>query len=55
MIRKLRDQNECPTLNTEMGKYLLITDIQILIQSERIVSRVSSYFPIGDHQVTRLS
>ena len=52
MIRKRRNQKENPTSKTEVGKPKL-TIRYLFILRKHIVSRVSSYFPIGGHSVTR--
>ena len=48
MIRKRRSQTDIPTPKIEVGKTKLTRD-QVLILREHIVSRVSSYFPVGGH------
>ena len=45
-----RNQNDIPASKTEVGK----TKVTIrYLYIEHIVSRVSSYFPIGGHSITR--
>ena len=50
MIRKRGNQKEIPTPKTKVGKTKLTIRY---LYSENIVSRVSSYFPIGGHSVTQ--
>ena len=50
MIRKRRNKKEIPTPKIEVGKTKLTIRYYYL---ENIVSRVSSYFPIGGYALTR--
>ena len=47
---KLHNQKEILTPKTEVGKNLI--NCQVLILRKHIVSRMSSYLPIGGHSVT---
>ena len=51
MIKKWHNQKEIPTPKTEVGKNLI--NNQVLLLRKHIVSRVSTYSPIGGHSVTR--
>ena len=50
-IRKRHNQKEIPTTKTEVGKTKLTLEYLHIVK--HIVSRVSSYFPIGSNSVTR--
>ena len=53
MIRKRRNQKEISTPKTEVGKILMIIRY-LYLENILVVSRVSSYFPMGGHSVTEL-
>ena len=50
MIWKRRNQEEIPTSNPEMGENLNLYSGTYVLK-KHVVSRVSSYFPIGGHSV----